>query len=403
MNIYILKFLAAITNIFVISYAVGYFPSSLSSDYMLALAYTILGLIVVGLGIEVSIERYATRVLTHISKLELTLLIFAISFFRTVVLLTINEAVNTWLSPLIETNLFTTLFVFCTCLFLTIAATLNGVHMYVSSATANVIRGICRLPIALIPVAGATLPLLLSIEIGATLIATTYCLTRLRGYRPNHARPIKRPKEILKFMSWNWIARLTSNLSALNTVKILVLRSDDVNAVLVAYIIQLAQSVERFLPSKVLAGRYRPALASLYDNSQLELLRQEILTLSRNNIVFSAAIAVCFIFLVIFVFNFYMPEMPTNFCLIVFVSSANLFLLNGINSLNIFSNITEESRTIFVSSFVMGLFFITGALFFGKNNPTEIMVTLLLSTLTYFPVWFFASWNTVKRILSLRS
>ena len=203
----------------------------------------------------------------------------------------------------------------------------------------------------------------------------------------------------LKFMSWNWLARLTSNLSALNTVKILVLRSDDVNAVLVAYIIQLAQSVERFLPSKVLAGRYRPALAQLYDKNELTVLKKEMLSLSKINIAISAAISASFIIFVALVFYFYMPDEPANFYFIVIICSGSLFLLNGINSVNIFSNVTEESQIMFLSSLIMGLCFITTVLLFDFSDSGKVLTTLLFSALCYFPVWFFLSRHTLRKML----
>ena len=399
LNIYILKFVAATTNIFVISYAVGYFPSSLSSDYMLSLAYTVLGTIVVGVGIDVCLERYAVRVLTHISKFKLTGLIVVISLIRCSVLIAVNEIVNALYTPVIETTLTSVSFVFCTCLFLTFAATLNGVHMYLSSAIANVVRGLCRLPILLVPLADLTLPLLISIEVAATLAATTYCLSQFRRYKSDRCQPPMDLGQTLKFMSWNWLARLASNLSALNTVKILVLRSDDVNAVFVAYIIQLAQSVERFLPSKVLAGRYRPALAQLYDRNELTVLRREMLSLSRINTAISAAISASFIIFVALVFYFYMPDKPANFYFIVIICSGSLFLLNGINSVNIFSNVTEESQIIFLSSLIMGLCFITTVLLFDVNNSERVLTTLFFSALCYFPVWSFLSRLTLGKIL----
>jgi len=398
-NIYILKFVAAITNIFVISYAVGYFPSSLSSDYMLSLAYTILGTIIVGVGIDVSLERYAVRVLTHISKFKLAVLIIVISLIRCSVVIALNEIVNAFYTPVIKTTLTSVSFVFCTCLFLTFAATLNGVYMYLSSATANVIRGLGRLPILLVPVANLTLPLLISIEVAATLVATTYCLSQFRNYKSDQSQPPMHFRRTLKFMSWNWLARLTSNLSALNTVKILVLRSDDVNAVLVAYIIQLAQSVERFFPSKVLAGRYRPALAQLYDKNELTVLKKEILSLSKINIAISVAISASFIIFVALVFYFYMPDKPANFYFMVIICSGSLFLLNGIDSLNIFSNVTEESQTIFLSSLIMGLCFITTVLLFDVSDSGRVLTTLFLSALCYFPVWFFLSRLTLRKML----
>lgn len=400
MNIYILKFVAAMTNIFIISYVVAYLPNALSSDYMLVLAYTVLGTIIAGLGVEVSIERYATALLVQTSKLHLVLLIAFISLVRTVFLLVINEAINTWYTPLIEPDLITVSFVFCSCFFLTLAATLNGVYMYISSATANVIRGVSRLPIAVLPVTKITLPLLLSIEVAAAIIAAVYCLSRFISYKPDKDGLTTPIRAIMNFMAWNWIARLTSNLSALNTVKILVLRSDESLAVMVAYIIQLAQSVENFSPSKVLAGRYRPALARLYDKGQLKLLRDELAKLARYNIAISIVIFLGFTLCVTFVFYQFMPEKPENFFLIISTCAAVVFILNAINSLNIVSNVIEESYTIFLSSLVMGLCFITGILFYGNNKPYEILCTLFLSTLIYFPVWFSISRFRLSKTLS---
>ena len=402
MNIYILKFVAAMTNIFVISYVVAYLPNALSADYMLVLAYTVLGTIVVGFGVEVSIERYATALLVRTSKLHLVLLIAVISLVRTVLLLVINEAINAWYTPLIEPDLITVSFVFSSCFFLTLAATLNGVYMYISSATANVIRGVSRLPIAVLPVTKITLPLLLSIEVAAATIAAGYCLSRFIHYRPDKVRLNTPMRTIINFMAWNWIARLTSNLSALNTVKILVLRSDDSSAVMVAYIIQLAQSVENFSPSKVLAGRYRPALARLYDRGEVKLLRDELAKLAQYNIAISIVIFLGFTLCVTFVFYQFMPEKPANFFLIISTCAAIIFILNAINSLNIVSNVIEESHTIFLSSLVMGLCFIAGVLIYGSNKPDKVLCTLFLSTLIYFPVWFSMSRFKLSKALNTR-
>lgn len=402
MNIYILKFVAAMTNIFVISYVVAYLPNALSSDYMLVLAYTVLGTIIAGFGVEVSIERYATTLLVRASKLRLVLLIVFISLVRTVLLLGINEAINTWYMPLIEPDLITVSFVFCSCFFLTLAATLNGVYMYISSATANVIRGVSRLPIAILPVTKITLPLLLSIEVAAAIIAAGYCLSQFTSYKPDKDGLTTPMHTVINFMAWNWIARLTSNLSALNTVKILVLRSDESSAVMAAYIIQLAQSVENFSPSKVLAGRYRPALAKLYDKGQVNVLRGELAKLARYNIAISIVIFLGFTLCVTFVFYQFMPEKPENFFLVISTCGAVIFILNAINSLNIVSNVIEESYTIFLSSLIMGLCFITGIVFYGSSKPDEILCTLFLSSLIYFPVWFSRSQSKLSKTLSAR-
>ena len=396
MNIYILKFVAAFTNVVVISFVVSYFPNSISSDYMLVLAYTVLGLIIVGIGVELSIERYAATVLARFSKIQLTLLIITVSLLRTILLLAINKALDSVFSVGIEANTVTILFVFSTCLFLTLAALLNGVYMYIESATANVVRGFLRLAVTALPLANVTLPLLLGVEIVAAMVATAYCLLKFRAHKNNGDEPITPFKVIITFMLWNWVARLTSNLSALNTVKILILRSNEPSAVLVAYILQLAQSVENFLPSKVLAGRYRPALARLYDKRQLKILKNELVLLARNNIILSATISLGYIVVVVVIFHFFMANSPANFYYTVLVCSALIFILNAINSLNILSNVIEESHVIFVSSLMMGFCFITGILIFPKNNSYQLITTLFVSTLAYFPIWFFMSRFKIK-------
>lgn len=392
--------MAALTNVVVISFVVSYFPNSISSDYMLVLAYTVLGLIIVGIGVELSIERYATAVLARFSKIQLTLLIITVSLLRTILLIAINNTLDSVFSVGIEADALTILFVFSTCLFLTLAALLNGVYMYIESATANVIRGSLRLAVTALPLANVTLPLLLGVEIVAAMVATAYCLLKFRAHKNNGDETITPFKVIITFMLWNWVARLTSNLSALNTVKILVLRSNEPSAVLVAYILQLAQSVENFLPSKVLAGRYRPALARLYDTRQLKILKNQLVLLARNNVIISTAISLGYIVLVVVIFHSFMANRPANFYFTVLVCSALIFILNAINSLNILSNVIEESRVIFVSSLMMGLCFIAGVSLLPHDNSHELLTTLLVSTLAYFPVWFVMSRFKIKETFS---
>ena len=390
-KIYSLKLITAFLNLILVSYVVRELPTQLSAQYLLALAYVGLGALVVGLGIDTALERYGLRTLKRWSKNMLAGFILILSTLRLALL-----AGGVYLSYLffadsIELAHLTLVLAFTTILHTSFSNLLNGVLLYTHSAVSNILKAIVRFGIIILPEETLALDTLLYVEITATLLSAIFALAVFKVHELESANDDPDYNVMAKFMGWNWIASLMLNLMSLNTLKILILRSGHPDSVIIAYGIQLTEAVERFLPSLVLAGKYRPSLARDFDSGKTADLMVRLRFLGARSTAISAAIAIAQLILLPLAFLFIQNVDPKEFFLLVGLCGIWLFVSNINLSLNIVSNILEASHIPFLVSLLLCVLFFCGLLRFNITSPVEMFSFLAFFTALYPIVWLVLS------------
>ena len=396
MKIYFFKIVSALLNLLVVSYVVKEMPQSISEDYLLSLAYVVLAALIVSLGIDTGIERYAYRIQATYSKRGILSGILAVSVLRAVLIYLFALALDVEEVTRITTGSFAFALAFASFLFLSCTALLNGVSQYNESAISHVIRGVMRLSIILIPASAVSLKNLLLFETTAALVATLYCIIYFIRIEQKTTGSKPESSAVLKFLMWNWFARFSLNFISLNTVKIFILQSNHPSALLYAYAVQLTQSLERFLPSKVLAGRYRPQLSILFDKKEFATLTNQFKTLNLYTTIITFFISAAHLVIIPSAFYLVSKPLPGNFVSLILVCAAWLFIINIVYSLNIVSNVLERNYIIFVTSLVTSVFFV-GTIWFGENlDPINLLSTLIVSIILYPLIWFLASVQSLR-------
>jgi len=397
-KIYALKLIAAALNLILISYIVRELPNSLTEQYLLALAYIGLASLVVGLGVDTTLERYALRLLSQWPESILVSVVALSSCVRMALLISGLVILDAVFPNTIEVNSESLVLALATFLFTSFSSLLNGVLLYTESAGSNVLRAVARFMILFLPADAVSLENLLKVEIFASLISALFCLSVFLSYKPKGTAKLVQSDIVVKFMGWNWAARLLLNLLSLNTLKILVLRSGHPYAVLIAYIIQLTEAVEKFLPSLVLAGKYRPSLAKKYDEGRLKDLSTNLRALGFKSFAIGAAIALAQLAFLPAALFYLQNANPREFLALIFLCGGWLFLNNIKFSINAISNILEINHIPFWASGILCVLFFSGLRLLSITSPVSIFSYLALLTLSYPLLWIGMSHRYLSRL-----
>lgn len=387
MKLYVLKSLAALLNFLLISFVVRLLPESLAGEYLLVLGYIVLGALIVGFGIDTGVERYARRLLIRWSRLRFMLLVLGASLLRTGALFGFVSAANLLSPGFIEVGLQAYVLAFVTFLFTTLTAVLNGVLRYTASAISNLVRAPLRFLIFAVPVETLTLETMLAVEVLSACCGTLYCAVAFFRGRIDISGTVPEPRVVAGFLGWNYLSRLFLNLISLNTAKILILRSNHPDAVLYAYAIQLTEAVERFLPSIVLAGRYRPELSRAYDEQAFGTLKQRLRRLGRYSLLSAAVMAVLHLAVIPLAFIILQNEDPGPYWPLIAICGIWLFVTNIKFSLNIVSNVIEANYIQFLASLMLTIAFFSVFAVFAISDPVTILLILTAAMCVYPLIW----------------
>ena len=401
MKIYVLKLTAALLNLIIVSYIVRYLPNSLSEQYLLSLAYIVLGSLLFGLGIDTALERYVSRMTSRWRKSVVASVVILSSVMRILLLITGVFILESYFPNAIKITPVVLLLAFTTFLFTSCSSLLNGVFRYTEAAFSNVLRALLRFAIVLLPIEIISLDRLLEIEIASCLLSASFCLVVFARQNFNNSPVGTAPfgSVIARFMGWNWAGRLLLNLLSLNTVKILVLRSGHPHAVLIAYIIQLTEAVERFLPSLVLAGKYRPLLARDFDEGRTANLTLQLRSLGVKSAAFAAAISVCHLALLPVALFYIQGADPWAFQALIILCASWLFINNLKFSVNTVSNVLERNHVPFWASLILCALYFGGMMFFDITSPVGIFSLLAVLTVCYPVLWFWMSYQYLRQTL----
>ena len=397
-KIYALKLIAAALNLILVSYIVRDLPDTLSEQYLLALAYIVLGSLICGLGVDTALERYALRILAQWPKTIVASTVVFLSGVRVALLVGGLLLLDIAYPDALKVHNETLGLAFATFLFTSFSSLLNGVLLYTQSAASNVLRATSRFMILFLPLGAASLENLLRVEIFAALLSALFCLSVFLRHELKSTSKIARYDVVLRFMGWNWAARLLLNLLSLNTVKILVLRSGHPYAVLIAYTIQLTEAVERFLPSLVLAGKYRPTLAKDFDDGRLNDLSTKLRALGVKSLSIGAAISIAQLALLPLALIYIQNSKPNEFLTLIILCGGWLFLNNIKFSVNTVSNIIEANHIPFWASGVLCIVFFAGLKLLYISSPVGIFAYLVLLTLCYPFFWLGMSYRYLYRL-----
>jgi hypothetical protein len=255
-----------------------------------------------------------------------------------------------------------------------------------------------RFMILFLPADAVSLENLLKVEIFASLMGGLFCLSMFLSYELKTTDKILQRNVVVKFMGWNWAARLLLNLLSLNTLKILVLRSGHPYSVLIAYMIQLTEAIEKFLPSLVLAGKYRPSLAKDYDEGRLKDLSTRLRALGFKSFATGAAIALAQLAFLPAALFYLQNANPSDFLVLIFLCGGWLFLNNIKFSINTISNILEINHIPFWASGILCLLFFPGIQLFSITSPVGVFSYLALLTLSYPLLWIGMSHRYLSRL-----
>ncbi|AQZ51042.1 hypothetical protein [Martelella mediterranea] len=387
MKIYILKSLAALLNFLLISFVVRELPNDLAGDYILILGYIVLGALIVGLGIDTGVERYARRLLVAWSRLQLMLAILAISVVRTGLLFAFVALANFVHPGLLNVEGYAFALAFFTFWFTTLSSVLNGVLLYMASAISNLIRAALRFLIFVLPMSALSLDAMLTVELFSAGCAALYSVVVFMQRPIEISSTVPASRTVFRFLGWNYLSRLFLNLVSLNTVKILVLRSNHPNAVLFAYAIQLTESAEKFLPSVVLAGQYRPALSKAFDEGAFDHLRRRLRNLGLKSLASSSLMSLLQLAALPLAFILLQDENPAGFWPLIALCAAWLFVANFKFSLNIVSNVIEANHIQLFASFAIAVIFFGGVWANTITKPFSLMLWMLLCNLCYPFIW----------------
>ncbi|MGV0817243.1 hypothetical protein [Martelella sp. AMO21009] len=397
MKIYFLKSLAALLNFLLISFVVRELPTELAGDYILILGYIVLGALIVGLGIDTGIERYARGLLVTWSRLQLMFMLLAVSLVRTGLLFAFVALANFVHPGLLNVQTYAFALAFFTFFFTTLSSLLNGVLLYMASAISNLIRAVLRFLIFILPMSVLSLNSMLTVEVFSAGCAAFYCIIVLMRRPIDISSTAPQSRIVLKFLGWNYLSRLFLNLVSLNTVKILVLRSNHPNAVLFAYAIQLTESAEKFLPSVVLAGQYRPALSKAFDEGAFDHLRQRLRNLTRKSLISSALMSLLQLAAIPIAFLLLQGKSPADFWPLIALCAAWLFVVNFKFSLNIVSNVIEANHIQLFASFAIAVGFFAVVWANSITNPFSLMLWMLLWNLSYPAIWVALAYKHIYR------
>ena len=398
MNIYVLRSVAALLNFVLISFVVRAMPETLAGEYLLVLGYIVWGALIVGFGVDTGLERYASRFMSMCSMLRMLCIIFGISVLRSVLLLVFVATLNQMRPELIEVSMAAYCFAFFSFFFMTLTSLLNGILQFTASAVSNLVKATLRFTMFAIPLELISLNSLLTVEIVSSSCAAMYCIFIFARSKPARTSEMPAFQATISFFGWNYLSRLFLNIVSLNTIKVIILRSNHPNALIYAYAIQLTEAVERFLPSLVLAGKYRPELSNAFDTKAFEQLKRRIRVLGRLSAVSALGAAVLHLAVIPIAFVVFQSWSTEGHWPLFVICSTWLFIVNIKYCLNILSNVIEANYIQFAASMMLSIVFFAT---FGLNStsqPLQALLTLTIVMALYPFVWFVFAYHRLRRL-----